>query len=256
MKSFCAFFKKEALESLRSGRLLILGIVFLIFGIMSPAIAKLTPLMLEMMSDSLADAGMVIGEVTVNALTSWAQFFKNIPIALVVFVLICSGAFTREYESDTLILVLTKGLSRYKVVLAKTLIMLAMWTAGYWLCFGVTYGYTVYFWDNSIVNGLGAAAGFWWLFGVWIICLTVLFSTVSRSYTGVLLGAGGCYLAAYVAGLFPKIADYTPAKLMDSAALMTGAETAEDYFAAVFIVAAMSIVCIAAGIAAMNRKQM
>lgn len=255
MRSFCAFFKKEALECLRSGKLMILGILFLLFGIMSPAVAKLTPLLVEMMSDSLAEAGMVVGEVTVNAITSWTQFFKNVPMALIVFVLTYSGTFTREYESGTLILVLTKGLSRYKVVLAKALIMLVMWTAGYWLCFGVTYGYTAYFWDNSIAKGLGEAAGCWWLFGVWIVCLIVLFSVLCKSHTGVFLGTGGCVLAAYIVGLFPKIADFSPSKLMNGTALVTGAESSDGYLWAVAIAVVMSVISIAVSVAVMNKKQ-
>lgn len=80
MKSFIAFLKKEVFECIRSGELTFFCILFLIFGIMNPAIAKLTPWMLETLSDSLAEQGMMVTEVTVNALTSWTQFFKNIPI--------------------------------------------------------------------------------------------------------------------------------------------------------------------------------
>lgn len=80
--------------------------------------------------------------------------FKNIPIALIAFVLIFSDIFTKEYKSGTLLLVLTKGLSRYKVVLAKTVLLLSIWTVGYEICFTITYGYNEYFWDNSIANNL------------------------------------------------------------------------------------------------------
>lgn len=47
MKSFIAFLKKEVFECIRSGELTFFCILFLIFGIMNPAIAKLTPWMLE-----------------------------------------------------------------------------------------------------------------------------------------------------------------------------------------------------------------
>lgn len=50
MKSFIAFFKKEIFECIRSGELTFFCILFLIFGIMNPAIAKLTPWMLETLS--------------------------------------------------------------------------------------------------------------------------------------------------------------------------------------------------------------
>ena len=169
MRSFLAFFKKELMESARSGKLMILGILFFAFGVMNPAIAKLTPWLLDVLSESLAESGMTVTAVTVDALTSWTQFFKNIPMALIAFILLYSGIFTKEYESGTLILMLTKGLDRYKVVLAKALLMLSVWTGGYWLCFCVTYAYNVYFWDNGIAVGLMPAALHWWLFGIFTV---------------------------------------------------------------------------------------
>lgn len=254
MKAMMAFFKKEIREGVRSGKFLILGILFLIFGIMNPAIAKLTPWMLEIFSDSLA--GMQITEVTVDALTSWTQFFKNIPIALIVFVLMFSGTFTKEYQSGTLILILTKGLSRYKVVAAKAAVMLLTWTACYWLCFAVTYGYNAYFWDNSIAEGLMPAAVHWWLFGVWTIALIVLFSTLGKTNTVVLLGTGGSILGCYLLGMFPKPGKYVPTALMNSASLLTGAESAGDYRAAVLLAVLLSVICFIVSIVVMNKKQL
>ena len=124
MREFFAFFKKEILQGIRDGKLFIIGILFLGFGIMNPAIAKLTPWLFDMFSETLAESGMIIGSVSVDALTSWTQFFKNIPMALIAFLIIYSGIFTSEYQSGTLILMLTKGFPRYKVVLTKTLYLL------------------------------------------------------------------------------------------------------------------------------------
>ena len=56
MKALIAFLKKELLEQLRTGRLMLLSILFVLFGIMNPAVAKLTPWLLEVMADSLAVA--------------------------------------------------------------------------------------------------------------------------------------------------------------------------------------------------------
>lgn len=229
MKSFIAFIKKEALESVRSGKMMILIILFILFGIMNPAIAKLTPWMAEMMADSLAETGMVITEIQVNALTSWTQFFKNIPIALITFILLYHGIFIKEYQTGTLILVLTKGLPRYKVVLAKSVLMLILWTLCYWLCFGITYVYNNYFWDNSIADNLLAAGAYWWLFGIWAVCLTVFFSVISSSAAGVLLGTGFSVLVSFLIGSLPKIGKFMPTMLINSSSLLAGAETADHY---------------------------
>lgn len=255
MKSWIAFFKKEMLESVRSGKLTVLSILFLIFGIMNPAIAKLTPWMLELLSSSLTDNGILVTEATINALTSWTQFFKNIEIAFLIFVLIFSGIFTREYQSGTLILMLTKGLSRSKVVLAKFAAMLFAWTLDYWLCFAVTYGYNSYFWDNRIVVGLAPAAVHWWLFGIWTICVMVLFSALSKSHTGVLLGTGGSVFGMYLLSFFPKIRTYTPIAFMKSAPLLTGAPSMEIYRAALLITILMCVSCLIVSIAVLNKRQ-
>lgn len=54
MKSLLAFIKKETMEQFRSGRLMILGILFVLLGVMNPAVAKITPWLLEILADSLA----------------------------------------------------------------------------------------------------------------------------------------------------------------------------------------------------------
>ena len=136
-----AFMKKEWMEMTRTGRILILSIIFILFGIMNPAIAKLTPWLMEMMQDSIAESGLSIGEVTVNAMTSWSQFYKNTPMAVLVMVLMCSGILTNEYQSGTLVQVVTKGLPRWKVLLSKMIMVYGTWTVLYFAYFGITYGY-------------------------------------------------------------------------------------------------------------------
>ena len=256
MRSFLALLKKEFLESLRCRRLLILGLLFTLFGIMNPAIAKLTPWMLELTSESLASAGMSVGEVTVDALTSWTQFFKNIPMALIVFLLMYGGIFTGEYQSGSLILILTKGVSRYQIVLTKTLTLVTLWTVGYWLCYGVTYAYTAYYWDQSIMQNLTPATINWWLFGVWTICLLVLFSVLSKGSATVLLGTGGCVLACSLLGQIYKLRTYTPTVLTNSMALLLGAEEPDNLLPALLITVGTSLLCVVASIPIFNKRQL
>lgn len=187
MKALLAFIKKEWMDLIRSGRLVILITIFLLLGIMNPAMAKLTPWMMEMMSESMEQSGLVVTEVTIDAMTSWTQFFKNVPLGLIAFVLISGNLFTKEYSDGTLILVLTKGLNRYKVIVAKTVMLLLTWSVSYWMCFGITYGYNEYFWDNSVAYNLIETVTLLWVLGIFAVALIVLFSTLSQNGTGVLL---------------------------------------------------------------------
>ena len=256
MKSLLAFIRKEWTGHLRSGRVLIFGILFLFFGIMSPALARLTPALIEMMADSLAGSGIAFTGVTVTAMDSWVQFFKNMPIALIVFILLESSIFTREYRSGTLLLSLTKGLERWKIVAAKTVIPVLLWTACYWLCFGVTYGYTGYFWDNAVAQNLLFSAGCWWLFGLWAVMLMVFFSAVSASNTGVLAGTGGIILLCVLLGIFPNVSKYLPTLLMDGNSLIYGMEKPGTYTLSLAITAVTAAVCFIVSIPVFNRKQL
>jgi ABC-2 type transport system permease protein len=251
-----AFLKKELLEQIRSGKLLFLGILFVLFGVMNPAVAKLTPWLLETLADSMAEGGMTITIGEVTALDSWVQFFKNIPMALIAFVLMEGSIFTREYSSGTLLLSLTKGFARYKVVATKALVLTALWSLGYWLCFGITYGYNAYFWDNSVAQNLLFSVLCWWLFGLWVIALLVLFSSLAKENTGVLLGTGGVVLTCSLFSFIPKVQKFLPTQLTDGNSLIYGAIEMDKYVPALVIAGAMTLVCFVASIPIFNKKQL
>lgn len=251
-----AFLKKEWMEWNRTGRTLVLLLVFAVFGIMNPALAKLTPWLMETMSESLADAGVVTTAVQVDAMTSWAQFYKNIPVGLIVFVLVTGGSFTAEYEKGTLIPVVTRGLSRQKILAAKSLFLFGSWTAAYALCFGITYGYNAYFWDNGIAGNLFFAAACTWLFGVWIVAWLIFFSSLSKSSSQVFLGTGGAALLVYLLGVFPKLDAHLPAKLMNGMALLQKAGSPEEYYASMSAAGGMILLCMLLAFVFIRQKQL
>lgn len=256
MKALIAFLKKEWLGQLRGVRVIILLAVFLLLGIMNPAVAKMTPWLMDMLSDIMAQSGMVVESVSVSAMDSWVQFIKNIPMGLIVFVFMESDIFTREYSSGTLVLALTKGLKRSTVVAAKSILLVVLWSVCFWMCYGVTYFGNTLFWDNSVAQNLLFSAGCSWLFGVWIIALGVLFSTIGRSYFVVLLGIGVPVFLSSILSMFPKINEYIPMLLTDGNSLIFGLKTPEDYIAALVITAVMIGGFFAAAFPLMNKKQL
>ena len=256
MRSITAFMKKEITEQVRTGKVLFLAILFVLFGIMNPAIAKLTPWIMEMMADSLAESGMIITEVKVTALDSWMQFYKNIPMAMIAFVLLEAGIFTKEYKSGTLVLSLTKGLKRGDVVFSKSLTLVLLWTVAYWLYFGVTYAYTVYYWDNSVVSYLMPSVIFWWVFGLWIMSLTVFFSVLFHTNTGVLVGTGGVAFGVYLLSIIPKVAKYLPTLLADGNSLIYGQKEPREYLSALILTAVTGLVLFGASFTVFNKKQL
>ena len=96
----------------------------------------------------------------------------------------------------------------------------------------------------------------WWLFGVFVISLTVLFSTLASSNTGVLAGVGGVVLVSYLVGLLPKIGKYLPTRLADGNSLIYGFAEATEYTSAIVITAVAMLVCFVVSIPIFNKKQL
>lgn len=178
MRQLTAFTKKELRESLRTGRMPLLVILSVLFGIMNPLVAKLTPWMMENFAGSLEESGMVLTEIKVDVFTSWTQFYKNTPIYLIVFIVIASGILTTEYQKGTLIIILTKGMNRWKLILSKAFSALLLWTVCYWISFGITYAYNMYFWDNSMASHIFFGAFCLYMTGLWLITLIMLMSSL------------------------------------------------------------------------------
>ncbi len=256
MSVMFACIKKEFLEQLRSGRLLFLGLLFTLFGIMNPAIAKLTPWLLDTMAESLAESGMIVTDVKVSAMDSWVQFFKNVPMALIAFTLLESSVFTKEYQSGTLLLSLTKGLSRVKVIAAKTVALAVLWSAGYWLCYGITYAYNAYFWDNTVAQNLVYSVMCWWVFGLWVIGLLVLFSVVADNNSVVLALTGGTVAASWLLEFLPKAKNWLPTILMDGNSLIYGVQGTDVYHKPLAAALLTTVACLMISVPVFNKKQL
>ena len=176
-------------------------------------------------------------------------------MGLIVFVLLQSSIFTKEYQSGTLILALTKGLKRSNVVFAKTITLIILWSAYYWMCFGITYGYNAYFWDNSVAKHLMFSAVCWWLFGLWVLALMVLFSAMATSNSNVLVGTAGVVAVAYFVGLLPKVEKYMPTRLMDGNSLIYGLEEPKVYMVALMLGMVTGVLCIVLSVPLLNKKR-
>lgn len=255
MKQLIAFLKKEFLEQLRTGKLLMFVIIFSLFGVMNPAIAKLTPWMLEIMSEQLAESGMAVTAVEVNALTSWTQFFKNMPIALIVFLVIFSGILTAEYQKGTLINVITKGMKRWKIFVSKMFVMAAIWTLGCLITYGITYGYNAFFWDNDAAQNVFFAACCVYLLGLWLISVLGMASVFCNSSGAVMLAVGAAFGASYLLGIFPQIKEYSPSYLLESSGLLAGVRGAGDYLPVVLIVIALIVLQSIISVIAFGKKK-
>jgi len=256
MRQLILLLRKELLELIRTKRAMVLLIVFGIFGILNPALAKLTPWMLSLMGESLAEQGITFGAITVDALTSWTQYFKNLMMDYILILAMFSGIFAQEYQSGTLVNLLTKGVSRGKVAGSKLLAVLIAWSVCYWLTFSITLGYTAYFWDNALPSGIWFAAICAYMMGVWLLSLELAFASALSSGMYALLLTGGVFALFLALGMLPQLVRFLPSHLGDGLGLLTGDMTTSDILPALWVSLALTAVQSALCVVGIRKKQL
>lgn len=253
MRGYLAFIKKELLEQVRTYKLLILLLVFFIFGMMSPLMAKLMP---EILSSMPMD-GIIITVPEPTAIDSYSQFFKNLTqMGLIVLVLLFSGTLTTELSKGTLINVLTKGLTRYAVVLAKYTVALALWSGALFMALGVTYGYTAYFFSQDAIHHLLASVGCLWLFGALLLSFLMWAQTLVDSQYGSLLMVGIFVAGLFVFNIFPALQDYNPIALVsENVAMLSEGYDVSQLIPVSLISVALSIVFLGLSLVTFKNKR-
>lgn len=256
MRQLTAFIQKEFTEVMRNSKLLICAIIFILLGIMNPAIAKITPWLVEQFSNATSGAGMLIQTMEISALTSWEQFFKNMPMGIVFFVLMFSGIVAAELQKGTLINIVTKGMPRWKIMVSKLILLLVLWTGMYFASYIITYVYNDFYWDNDTVNNIFFSVFCLYLFGVWLISLIILMSALADNSAAVSIGVCGVFMLSYLLGIIPAIQDYLPTKLKGSSSLIYELAKPADFTGAIVVVAIWSVVDIILGIIIFNKKNL
>lgn len=256
MRQLTAFIQKEFTEVMRNSKLLICAIIFILLGIMNPAIAKITPWLVEQFSNATSGAGMLIQTMEISALTSWEQFFKNMPMGIVIFVLMFSGIVAAELQKGTLINIVTKGMPRWKIMVSKLILLLVLWTGMYFASYIITYVYNDFYWDNDTVNNIFFSVFCLYLFGVWLISLIILMSALADNSAAVSIGVCGVFLLSYLLGIIPTVQDYLPTKLKGSSSLIYELAKPADFTGAIVVVAIWSLADIIMGIIIFNKKNL
>lgn len=231
--AYWAFLKKELLESMRTYKTFVLMMIFIIFGILNPVMAKVMPELLE----ALLPEGMTITIEEPKALDSWMQFFKNgAQTGMIILTVVFSGLMAGELSKGTLINMLTKGLKRRTVILAKFTGALLQWTVAYGASFLITYGYTSYFFPPEQLPHLALSIMAMWVFGLILLALVIFGGLLFKNIYGALLTTGGAVLVMTLLSLFPKVKPYNPMTLVsDNVALLMGEAMARDMYSAMVV---------------------
>jgi len=216
MKQFFVVLKKEFFELFKTKKIFIMLLVLVVFGLMSPVLAKYTPELLKMAMKSSKDS-IKIDLSTMpkpTIIDSYVQFFKNIgQIGFLTILIICMVSIVEEKNKGTVVLVLTKGVSRVKFILAKYIAYTISFTVAYSISVVGFFTYTYILFNKALVkNGLESLF-LYWLFGILLISVILFFSTVGKSVSVVAVLSIVFFFGVSMLPGIPYVGKYTPGEI-------------------------------------------
>ena len=206
MSNFPTLLRKDLLEQWRTYKLLSVGILLLVFGLMSPLSAKYAPELVERFAGDL-EISMPAPDIS----QSIDQIIKNLgQLAPIAAILLAMGAVATEKQRGTAALVLVKPVTRTTFLIAKFVALSTTLFAGIALGCAGGYLYTVVLFEPPPAGGFVAFSLLILLAIMVIAAFTFLGSTLFRSS----VPAAGVGLAALavtaVLSAVPGIGEYMP----------------------------------------------
>ena len=256
MNQFFAFTKKEFYESVATFRLYILLVVFVLFGVMGPMLAILTPAIMEMVA--AGDSGITIILPDPTAIDSWTQFFGNFSqMGSLALAVIFAGIMSSELSRGTLVNLLSKGLKRHTVILSKFFSAGVLWTLAITFSVGICWLYTAFYFDMADISHTALVFVAPWLFGLFLIALLVFGGTLFGNFGGSLGVGFGTFLTLVFVNMIPGAERYNPVSLAGGAlSVMNGTGEAADFIPAILICVATIVMLLVGSISVFNRKKM
>lgn len=200
------FFKKELREIIKTPKLIIIASVFLFFSILSPLTAKYIN---EILAASLKDVQLVLPTPTYK--DAWLQFFKNMTsMCLLVYLIIMTGSIASEKSKGSILLVLTKKVSRFNFLSSKVLAGILLFTASYLVSLLISGYYTYVIFDAVSFNGLFTAIVLMWLLGIFFTVTAIFTSTISKSPTIAALLGFAIYAVLNILTVFSSLNKFNP----------------------------------------------
>lgn len=215
MSGFLALVRKEGLEIRRTWRLWVLPGLLIFFGVTSAIIADATPALIR--SAASDQPGVVINLPAPVALDAYLQWVKSLQqIVLIALIIASADLIAGEKRGGTVILVVTKPISRTAFILAKVTAQLALlFTAAVagtltcWLGTRVIFG-------TAPVGVLLTATAIWFAGACGITGVMALVSVEMRATAGA-AGIGiALYAALALAAAWGPARAHSPAGIADA----------------------------------------
>jgi ABC-2 type transport system permease protein len=205
--------RKELIEQWRTWKVLVIGAVFILFGLASPLLARFTSEILMSVPGAEEFADLIPVPTTADAIN---QYLKNLTqFGFIIAILAGMGAIAGERDRGTAAMILSKPVPRWAFVSSKFTAQALVYLLALVLA-----GLSALLYTNLLFDPPLLAGPFLWgtiLLWVWLlafVAVTLLGSSIGRS---VLIAAGLALLGSVIlliAGSFPQAATLLPSGLI------------------------------------------
>ena len=243
--NYKAFMAKEFMESMRTKRFLILGCIFIFFGIFSALMARYSVEIMGYLMN-LDESGLVFEIPPPVWIDSYGQLYSNLSeMGIIVLIVMYMSVVLREKTTGTIDLMFTKGLSSTTFVWAKFTVAALLTLTVLLGAVLITYFYTMVLFEYGGQIGDVLLGGL--VFGVFILmilALTILWSSIANSTAiSAVLGLGS-YLFIGVMGFIPRIGQFMPGNLTGHVVLLSGSETGDYLWIRLLMAMAFTVVAL------------
>lgn len=251
---FVVAVRKELLQQWRTKRVLVIGAVFALFGLLSPLLAYFTPQLLTSIEGAEQFAELIPDPTVSDAL---GQYVKNITqFGFIIAVLLGMGAVAGEKERGTTAMVLSKPLPRWAFVLSKFVAQALVYLVAFIIAAFGAYYYTEYLFDGLLLAPF--------LFGnllllLWLLtfaAVTLLGSTFANSTGSAAALALGGAIVLLLAGGIPQLAAFAPGALVGWASQLGLAGAPAGNAGAVVSNVVIVMVCLILAVAAFEEQEL
>ncbi|MCL2096359.1 MAG: ABC transporter permease [Oscillospiraceae bacterium] len=247
MNGFALFFRKEILELFRTVKGIILAVIFLLVGISSPVLAKLTPEIIKWAGIDGSDeefAALTALIPTPDSAASYEQFFSNFnTMGLISVIIVFAGVIANEKSKGTAAYMLTKNISRTQFILSKLASAAAFVFASLIISLGSQMIYTGILFGDKIIDNKSVIifSALLFLYLIFILTFTLFSSVLTKTATSAAFLGFLFFIVFNIFAALPKIGKYMP-PLINNFGIITAAESVRVLLPNIII----TVICCAA----------
>lgn len=232
-----ALIKKEILELIRTKRFLIVSLIFITLGVLSPYTAKLLPNILN----EINNIAVEVPEPTL--FDSWYQFFKSISqLGLVVLVIFSINILLEEFKQSTLTIIIVRGGNIGNVILGKFVVYSLAWMVLLSLAGFVCFLLTSYLWSYDYMVEIILGIFNIFIFGIMLISILIIASVMFKNMGSVLGFMIFFLIFLFGVDMINDLSIFNPLKLItDNNLLILNEISFSDFYKPILVTTAIII---------------